>query len=98
VKAIAAAASADAVTGYTKAMRDRAERTDVVKNFDKPILFLAGEKDPGIPSESVTRQASIARLADVRILPQTAHMGMFENEKKCLEIIQSFIEKNPVTT
>jgi pimeloyl-ACP methyl ester carboxylesterase len=97
VKRIASQATAEAVKGYTIAMRDRPERTDVLTAFPKSILFLAGDKDGGISVESIYKQAAICLKSETHILPGVAHMGMFENEKKAEEIISSFIEKNTVT-
>lgn len=93
VRALAMQASHEAVTGYTVAMRDRPERTDVLQNFSSPILFLAGAHDPGISVESIRKQASVTAQPQVHILANTAHMGMFESETECLEIIKRFIEK-----
>jgi pimeloyl-ACP methyl ester carboxylesterase len=97
VRAIAMEASAQAVKGYTAAMRDRPDRTDLLKSFKKPILFLAGDKDPGIPVDSIHKQAAICPNSSTYILKNTAHMGMLENEKISLEVIKDFIEKNSVT-
>lgn len=97
VRSIAVEAKADVVKGYTIAMRDRTERTDVLRSFGKPILFLAGERDAGISVDSINKQAAISLKAEAHILPEVAHMGMFENEKKCLEVIHSFIQENTVT-
>jgi len=98
VKSLALEASAETVKGYTLAMRDRSERTDVLESFAKPILFLAGKKDAGISVDSVHKQASVCAYPEVHILTQAAHMGMFENELKCAEIIQKFVEKATVTS
>lgn len=97
VRAIAIQAKADTVKGYTLAMRDRADRTYVLKTFSKPILFIGGENDGGIKPESLKEQASIAQQSHLHIFSEAAHMGMFENEKKSLEIISAFIRKLPVT-
>jgi pimeloyl-ACP methyl ester carboxylesterase len=97
VKLIAVQSAENAVKGYTVAMRDRPDTTGVLKAFPKPVLFLAGEKDPGIPVESIHKQASLCPDAETHILPGVAHMGMFEDEKNTLSIISSFIEKNTVT-
>lgn len=97
VKAISMEASKEAVIGYTQAMRDRPDTTDVITTFDKPILFLAGEKDAGIPITSIHQQAALSLKSEVQILSNVAHMGMFENESASIEIIHGFIEKNSVT-
>jgi pimeloyl-ACP methyl ester carboxylesterase len=69
----------------------------VLKHFHKPVLFLAGEKDAGITVDSINKQAAISPLAQVHILRDVAHMGMLEDEKKSLEIVRYFAEKNTVT-
>jgi len=93
VRSIAIQAKADTVKGYTLAMRDRPDRKATLKAFLEPILFIGGENDGGIKPESLKEQASICKRAEVHILPKVAHMGMFENEKKSLEIISGFIQK-----
>jgi pimeloyl-ACP methyl ester carboxylesterase len=97
VKSIAENSSAEAVKGYTQAMRDRSERTDVLRTFTGPILFLGGNKDQGISVESIREQAAISINAQVKILADVAHMGMLENEKESLEIIRAYVEKSAVT-
>jgi pimeloyl-ACP methyl ester carboxylesterase len=98
VKTIAVLSSKETVMGYTRAMRDRKDQTDVLRTFHRPILFLAGEKDPGIPPETIHQQAALAKQAEVVILPEVAHMGMFESEGPCLKKISNFIEKCAVTS
>ncbi|MEO5601425.1 MAG: alpha/beta hydrolase [Cyclobacteriaceae bacterium] len=98
VKKIAVRSSKDAVAGYTKAMRDRKDRTGVLNRFPRPIFFLSGEKDQGISPESVKQQALNNRLAEVTILQNVAHMGMFEEENVCLEKIEKFVGQCQVTS
>lgn len=97
VKNIAVQSSRRTVEGYTIAMRDRKDRTELLKRFSRPILLLAGEKDAGIPVETIRRQAALNPLAEAIILPEVAHMGMFESERTCLKQLQKFIQKSVVT-
>jgi pimeloyl-ACP methyl ester carboxylesterase len=97
VKAIATESSAEAVKGYTSAMRDRHDLTDVLSTFKKPVLFLAGEKDGGIPVESIYKQAAISPFSETQVLSGVAHMGMLEDEKTSFEIVRSFIDGSTVT-
>ncbi|MFZ6009932.1 MAG: alpha/beta fold hydrolase [Bacteroidota bacterium] len=90
VRDIAVQATAEAVKGYTQAMRDRADRTSLLKEFPRPILWIAGEKDGGIPVDSIRKQAALCQSAELHILPNVAHMGMFENEELTLSIVKSF--------
>lgn len=97
VKNIAVQSSKETVTGYTKAMRDRKDRTDLLRRFPRSILFLAGEKDQGIPPDSIHQQVTLNKRAEAIILPEVAHMGMFEAEAACLKRIENFVEKCVVT-
>lgn len=97
VKNMAATASAETVIGYTKAMRDRQDRTHVLREFRRPILFIAGEEDQGIPAETVLQQASLNDQAEAVILPGVAHMGMFEAEPLILKKIIAFAKNCAVT-
>lgn len=93
VRDIAIESPEDAVVGYTKAMRDRPDRESVLRNFAKPILFVAGEKDLGIPVETIKQQASLCQYPDLHILSGVAHMGMFEQTNETLAIVTRFVTR-----
>lgn len=97
VKVIASKASAEAVKGYTRAMRDRSDRTAVIKNLKFPLLLVGGEKDGGISPASLQEQANLNPKAEVTIYSDVAHMGMFEAPKMISEKFRSFFRKIPVT-
>src|SRR5690606_11496730 len=97
VKNLTGQSGREAVEGYTLAMRDRKDRQHVVRSFPKPILFLGGEKDQGIPADTIREQATLNPKAEAIILPEVAHMGMFESERVCLREIKKFVEKCVVT-
>lgn len=97
VKNIAVQSREETVTGYTLAMRDRKDRRQVLRSFHKPILFLAGEKDQVIPASSILEQASLNEQAHAVILPDVAHMGMFESETTSLRHIADFVRNCSVT-
>jgi pimeloyl-ACP methyl ester carboxylesterase len=93
VREIASHASTDAVIGYTIAMRDRLEQIKTLERFENPTLFLAGTKDPGIPVESVLKQATHCKKPQINILSDVAHMGMFEKPAETAEKIKGFLGK-----
>lgn len=81
----------ETLIGYAKAMRDRPDLTSVIKEFNKPIIFIAGEKDTVVPVETLEKQANLAIKADLHVIRDTAHMGMFENEAETLNLIRDFL-------
>ncbi|HEY0655950.1 MAG TPA: alpha/beta hydrolase [Chryseosolibacter sp.] len=98
IQAIAIQASEHSVKAYTLAMRDRADLTSVLSEFKKPVIFIAGEKDGGIPLDAIRKQALLSSEAEVHVLPDVAHMGMVEREDQTIDILRRFIKKNGVTS
>lgn len=93
VREIAKQASAQTVIAYTEAMRDRKSHEPFLRAFPNPILFLAGQKDQGIPISSIHQQAAICQNAEVHTLNQSAHMGMLEQESEALQVVGDFIAR-----
>jgi pimeloyl-ACP methyl ester carboxylesterase len=86
-------ASAEAVKGYTKAMRDREDNRQVLINFGKPVLLIGGDEDKGIPAESLREQSKLSADISLSILDHTGHMGMFEKEDETLMLVRNFLGK-----
>jgi pimeloyl-ACP methyl ester carboxylesterase len=79
--------------GYTQAMKDREEEIKTLEIFKNPTLFIAGEKDPGIPVDAILKQASHCQKPEILILEKVAHMGMFEKPRETAGKIKDFISK-----
>jgi pimeloyl-ACP methyl ester carboxylesterase len=76
----------------TKAMRDRPDRTHVLKDANYPVLFIAGREDEAIPFEVAKPQFFLPKRSVVHILPETAHMGMFERPRETVLIVSQFCD------
>jgi pimeloyl-ACP methyl ester carboxylesterase len=81
----------EAVIAYYKAMINRPDRTSVLKNLSKPILFIIGEHDKAIPFEQSMQQCYLPNQSHIHILRNTAHMGMLEEADKLNQALFSFV-------
>jgi pimeloyl-ACP methyl ester carboxylesterase len=90
IRAIGETTSPETVMAYASAMRDRYDSFDLLKNNSDKALLIAGEKDQNVPIESSLKMAKVMPENQVYILPDTAHMGMFEQEELSAEIIRTF--------
>lgn len=81
------------VISYTEAMRERPDRQNILKELPYPVLFIGGEKDKGIPTETLQKQAGLCRFPYLHILRNVGHMGMFESPSEASQIIQAFISR-----
>ena len=83
--------SADALIQYYEAMIARPDRTEVLKTFPGPILFIIGEFDNTIPLQSSLQQCYLPLQSHVHILNASAHMGMWEETHKANQILLEFL-------
>jgi pimeloyl-ACP methyl ester carboxylesterase len=86
--------SAIALVAYTEAMRDRPDRSEVLKKFPKPVLLIIGEYDTAIPIEQSMKLCKLADFAYIYIAARSGHMGMLEEPEYCLEAIRDFLSGN----
>jgi pimeloyl-ACP methyl ester carboxylesterase len=82
---------ASSLVYYTEAMMNRRDRTDVLKSFQKPVLFIMGEYDTAVPLEQGLKQCSIPEFSYIYICTHSGHMGMLEEPDFCLNALQDFI-------
>lgn len=86
--------SDEALIQYYEAMIERQDRTAVLKNFNKPVLFIIGEQDMAIPLQSSLQQCYLPKQSHVTILSLSAHMGMWEEKEKVNEVLFNFLVTN----
>lgn len=82
----------EAVTGALAGMRDRADRTGVLRQADFPFLFISGKQDQAVTLEQTLAQCHLPKLAYTLFLDQTGHMGMFERPAETLAAIRNFAQ------
>jgi pimeloyl-ACP methyl ester carboxylesterase len=81
----------EALIQYYEAMIKRPDRTAVLKNWQKPVLFLLGKFDPAAPLQDCLQQVHLPAISHVHILQNSAHMGMWEETLKANEALAHFL-------
>jgi pimeloyl-ACP methyl ester carboxylesterase len=81
----------EALIQYYEAMIERPDRTEVLKRFDHPILFIMGEHDMAVPFESSLQQCYLPKQSHVHILRHSAHMGMWEEAENANKLLLEFL-------
>lgn len=84
----------DALVAYYEAMMQRPDRQEVLKTFNRPILFLAGEEDSAIPYEQVKQQSGLPLLSYLHVLHLSGHMGIWEEPNESGFILEEFVKNN----
>ena len=84
----------EALISYYEAMIKRPDRTSILKNTKKPVLFIAGEHDNAIPLNDVLKQCHLPEKSYIHVLKKSGHMGMMEETQNANRILEEFfVEK-----
>ncbi len=81
----------DTLIQYYEAMRDRPDRSSILKYFAKPVLFIQGFFDNAVPLQSGLEQSHIPAVSYFKILKNSGHMGMWEEEQDSTNFIENFL-------
>lgn len=84
--------SPDALIAYYEAMIKRPDRTEVLKSFNKPVLFVMGENDNAIPFQDSLKQSHLPSKAYIHIMHHSGHMGMLEEADKSNRVLREFLD------
>lgn len=92
LKSRARLTSKEGAVAATLAMKERPDRTHVLKECEVPVLFIAGKKDTSIPYEKSMEQFHLPAKSLIYSLDNVGHMGMLEEKEECLTVVKSFVE------
>lgn len=84
--------SALSLVNYYKAMMERPDRTNVLKNCKIPMLFILGKYDNAVSLKDGLEQCAVPDLAYIHILESSGHSGMREEPKKANEILKNYLK------
>lgn len=83
----------ESVIKYAVAMRDRGDSQDLLKLYHERILLISGEFDQNIPLAKSKEMAKILDNENSYIIPNSAHMSLFEQSELCYDAIRNFVRK-----
>lgn len=73
-----------------KAMRDRPDRTHVLRESACPVLFIVGQADQAVPFEASKALVFMPKHSLMQALAETAHMGMYERPQETYVAVENF--------
>jgi len=78
---------------YSNAMKNRSERTGVLKKISSPVIIVSGLKDSLIPVKELKEQVTFSSNPVFILLKDSAHMGMIEEREICADALLKFAIK-----
>jgi pimeloyl-ACP methyl ester carboxylesterase len=79
------------LVNYYESMMVRPDRTHVLKNFSRPVLFILGKQDTAVPYEQGLQQCYMPGLSYIHTLEHSGHMGMWEEPVLSNDCIDAFL-------
>ena len=88
--------SAESLVQYYNAMMARPDRTQIVKEFPGPVLYVIGQQDNAVPLQQSLQQCHMPVLAYIHILRDSGHMGMLEEPALCTRFLEKFLHESEI--
>lgn len=83
--------NSDSLIQYYEAMIRRPDRSHILRQFPRPVLFIIGEQDNTIPLTISLQQSHLPDVSYIYILEQAGHMGMLEDAARADQILEEFL-------
>lgn len=75
------------------AMMSRIDRTNLLKNSNMPVMFIAGKEDIAVPLNDILKQVHLPEICYFHILNNVGHMGMWEAAQTVNVLMEEFINE-----
>ncbi len=92
-KQIAQQTTEQGIIATLEGMKQRKDRSNVLKNSDLPFLYVIGKKDNFIPIEILSK-IEFPQNTTILTLENSGHQGFIEEREKSVEVFRNFIESN----
>jgi pimeloyl-ACP methyl ester carboxylesterase len=83
----------EGIIANLKAMMNRPDRSELVKNTDKPFLLIAGLKDNYINYEQIIPKIVLPEKGALVTFENSGHIGFVEEKDNALHVFKDFIMK-----
>jgi pimeloyl-ACP methyl ester carboxylesterase len=74
------------------AMRNRLDRSEILKNINLPVLLILGKHDGYFSYKEIAEFSNEMKNIQTEILEKSGHLGMFEESELTLKLILNFVK------
>lgn len=87
---VAARIPQDVIAGQLRAMIDRNDHADTLKNAGIPVLTIAGKQDTAIPEDYWKEAALLPKISKLVAIDNCVHMAMYEHTVQVVKELADF--------
>lgn len=84
--------SSEALVAYYRAMMQRKNRMDWIRDLSIPVLFVIGGEDQAIPKYQNLQECHLPLTSFIEIMESVGHMSMYENGEGLNKTVQTFLQ------
>ncbi len=87
----------EGIIAALEGMKVRSDKNELLKTFDKPIMYILGKEDSRIPIDPALKQCALPNRCTVHILGGVGHMGYIEAKEETLHYIKQFCSNTKIS-
>lgn len=84
--------SPQSIAAASLAMRNRPDRSQVLQQINIPVQFIIGKQDGVFSIERSMAMTYLPDAAEITLLENSAHMGMYEEKKKSQQAVLNWLQ------
>jgi pimeloyl-ACP methyl ester carboxylesterase len=85
--------SPEAIIANLHAMRQRRDRSEVLRKLECPVLMLIGKHDTAVPLDLSMAMTHLPSRGIVHVFPTVGHMGMFSASRETSKAFREFLSE-----
>jgi pimeloyl-ACP methyl ester carboxylesterase len=85
--------SPEAIIAALDSMRNRQDRSEVLRNLDCPVLMLIGQHDTAVPLDVSMAMTTLPSRGIIHVFPTVGHMGMFSASRETAKAFREFLSE-----
>lgn len=93
VKKIISRQEKESVINALKAMRDRKDRSRILKDIEVPSLFICGEKDILTTPQEMKEMSQLVKNSEFVVVERSGHLSNIENPEKFNTAVYNFLKR-----
>ncbi|MCC6726228.1 MAG: alpha/beta hydrolase [Saprospiraceae bacterium] len=83
----------EAIIAALDSMRNRQDRSEVLRNLQCPVLMLIGQHDTAVPLDVSMAMTTLPSRGIIHVFPTVGHMGMFSASRETSKAFREFLSE-----
>ena len=87
-------ATSDGIVAALRAMAERVDGSELLRDFAGPTMVIVGEEDQITPVRDAERMFAIARRAELAVIPGAGHLATMDRPDEVNAVVARFLDRS----